>query len=29
LFATVTGCVVQRDVGTSDHGPVIAEFKLS
>ena len=26
LFATVTGCVVQREVGTSDHAPVVATF---
>jgi exonuclease III len=23
---TTTSCVVQREVGTSDHGPVIAVF---
>ena len=26
LFARVTSCTVQREVGTSDHAPVIAEF---
>ncbi len=26
LFRTVKSCIVQREVGTSDHGPVIAEF---
>lgn len=26
LHARVKSCKVQRDVGTSDHGPVIAEF---
>ena len=26
LFQRVTSCVVQREFGTSDHGPVIAEF---
>jgi exodeoxyribonuclease-3 len=26
LFETVRSCVVQRDVGTSDHAPVVAEF---
>jgi exodeoxyribonuclease-3 len=28
LYERVTSCVVQREVGTSDHGPVIAEFDL-
>jgi exodeoxyribonuclease III len=28
LFPRVTSCVVQRDVGTSDHAPVIAEFEI-
>jgi exodeoxyribonuclease-3 len=28
LADRVTSCVVQRDVGTSDHGPVIASFDL-
>ena len=26
LFARVKGCSVQRDIGTSDHAPVVAEF---
>jgi len=26
LFARVESCKVQREVGTSDHGPVVAEF---
>jgi exodeoxyribonuclease-3 len=26
LYDTVRSCVVQRDVGTSDHAPVVAEF---
>jgi exodeoxyribonuclease III len=26
LFERVRGCVVQKDVGTSDHAPVVAEF---
>jgi exodeoxyribonuclease-3 len=26
LFARVKSCVIQREVGTSDHGPVLAEF---
>jgi exodeoxyribonuclease-3 len=26
LFARVESCVVQREVGTSDHGPVVAAF---
>jgi len=26
LFATVTDCVVQREVGTSDHAPVVGNF---
>ena len=29
LAAKVVRCTVQREVGTSDHGPVIAEFALS
>jgi exodeoxyribonuclease-3 len=28
LVARVQSCVVQREVGTSDHGPVIATFDL-
>ncbi|HXG56055.1 MAG TPA: exodeoxyribonuclease III [Vicinamibacterales bacterium] len=28
LYARVTSCVVQRDVGTSDHGPVVAQFDV-
>ena len=28
LFERVRGCVVQREFGTSDHAPVIAEFDL-
>ena len=28
LAARATSCVVQREFGTSDHGPVIAEFDL-
>ena len=28
LFARVTRCVVQREFGSSDHGPVIAEFDV-
>jgi exodeoxyribonuclease-3 len=28
LYATVTSCVVQREVGTSDHAPVVATFGL-
>ena len=27
IAETVTSCVVQREFGTSDHGPVIAEFR--
>jgi exodeoxyribonuclease-3 len=27
LFSTVTSCVVQREVGTSDHAPVVAVFE--
>ncbi len=27
LYARVKSCVVQREVGTSDHGPVLAEFR--
>ena len=26
IFDTVRSCVVQKDVGTSDHAPVVAEF---
>jgi exodeoxyribonuclease-3 len=26
LYARVKGCTVQREVGTSDHAPVMAEF---
>ena len=26
LASRVTSCVVQREVGTSDHGPVVAVF---
>jgi exodeoxyribonuclease-3 len=26
IFATVQGCAIQREFGTSDHGPVIATF---
>jgi exodeoxyribonuclease-3 len=29
LFAAVDSCVVQKDVGTSDHAPVLAVFKPS
>jgi exodeoxyribonuclease-3 len=28
LFQRVKSCVIQREFGTSDHGPVIAEFEL-
>jgi len=28
LASTVTSCVVQREVGTSDHGPVVAVFNV-
>jgi exodeoxyribonuclease III len=28
LAATATACVVQREVGSSDHGPVVATFAL-
>jgi exodeoxyribonuclease-3 len=28
VFDRVSRCVVQRDVGTSDHAPVIAEFEI-
>jgi exonuclease III len=27
LYERVTRCIVQRDVGTSDHAPVVVEFK--
>jgi exodeoxyribonuclease-3 len=29
VFDRVGRCVIQRDVGTSDHAPVVAEFSLS
>jgi exodeoxyribonuclease III len=29
LFDAVGRCVVQKDVGTSDHAPVLAEFRLT
>jgi exodeoxyribonuclease-3 len=29
VFDRVTSCIVQREFGTSDHGPVIATFDLS
>ncbi|MEP6916815.1 MAG: exodeoxyribonuclease III [Acidobacteriota bacterium] len=29
LFDRVRSCVIQRETGTSDHGPVIAEFDLA
>ena len=28
LYSRVSSCKVQRDVGTSDHGPVVAQFSL-
>ena len=28
IFDTVQSCVIQREFGTSDHGPVIATFGL-
>jgi exodeoxyribonuclease-3 len=28
LAARATSCIVQREVGTSDHGPVIAVFDV-
>ncbi len=28
LFERVTRCAVQREVGTSDHGPVVAELAI-
>jgi exodeoxyribonuclease-3 len=28
LAARVTSCVVQREFGTSDHGPVVATFMI-
>jgi exodeoxyribonuclease-3 len=28
LFARLTSCIVQREVGTSDHAPVVATFQL-
>jgi exodeoxyribonuclease-3 len=27
IAETATSCLVQREFGTSDHGPVIAEFR--
>jgi exodeoxyribonuclease-3 len=27
LYKRVKSCVIQREVGTSDHGPVIVEFQ--
>mgnify|MGYP003289382318 CR=1 FL=1 len=29
LYKRVKRCVVQKDVGTSDHAPVLAEFRLT
>jgi exodeoxyribonuclease-3 len=29
VFDTVSRCVVQKDVGTSDHAPVVGQFNLS
>jgi exodeoxyribonuclease-3 len=29
LFARVKGATVQREVGTSDHAPVVAEFDVA
>jgi hypothetical protein len=26
VFAAAQGCVIQREFGTSDHGPVVATF---
>jgi exodeoxyribonuclease-3 len=28
LFRAIRSCTVQREVGTSDHAPVIADFTL-
>jgi exodeoxyribonuclease-3 len=28
VFDTVQSCVIQREVGTSDHGPVVADFAV-
>jgi exonuclease III len=28
LADRATSCVVQREVGTSDHGPVVASFDM-
>jgi exonuclease III len=28
IAARASSCVVQRDVGTSDHGPVVAVFDV-
>ncbi len=28
LYAKVKSCVIQREVGTSDHGPVVAVFDV-
>ena len=28
VFDRVRGCEVQREVGTSDHAPVVADFAL-
>jgi hypothetical protein len=27
IFTKVQGCVIQREFGTSDHGPVVATFE--
>jgi exodeoxyribonuclease-3 len=29
LYDRIAGCVVQKDVGTSDHAPVLAEFRTA
>ena len=29
LFERVSSCIVQKDVGTSDHAPVVMEFRLA
>jgi exodeoxyribonuclease-3 len=29
IAKTAVSCIVQREIGTSDHGPVIAQFNLS
>jgi exodeoxyribonuclease-3 len=26
IFDTVRSCIVQKDLGTSDHAPVVADF---